>query len=107
MVTGGIALAALASLIFSVLVLYLWNWLMPALFGLKAISFWQAFGLVLLCKILFSGMGHAFSHDHLMTHVEMMDRKKRRLYNSYWEENGRDAFEAYVRKMDTDKTKDQ
>jgi hypothetical protein len=33
----------------------LWNWLMPALFGLPAISFWQALGLLVLTRILFGG----------------------------------------------------
>ncbi len=36
-------------------VLHLWNWLMPSLFGLRAISFWQAVGLLGLCWILFGG----------------------------------------------------
>lgn len=31
----------------------LWNWLMPELFGLPVITFWQAVGLNLLCFILF------------------------------------------------------
>ena len=34
---------------------HLWNWLMPMIFGLTAITFWQAIGLVLLSKILFGG----------------------------------------------------
>jgi hypothetical protein len=33
----------------------LWNWLMPAIFGLRAVSFAQALGLLLLGKILFGG----------------------------------------------------
>jgi hypothetical protein len=33
----------------------LWNWLMPALFGLKVIGYWQAVGLIILSKILFGG----------------------------------------------------
>jgi hypothetical protein len=33
----------------------LWNWLMPALFGLHSITFWQALGLLVLSKIFFSG----------------------------------------------------
>lgn len=33
--------------------MYLWNWLMPAIFGLKTITFLQALGLFLLSKILF------------------------------------------------------
>jgi hypothetical protein len=36
-------------------VFYLWNWLMPALFGLHAVTFWQAVGLVGLSWILFRG----------------------------------------------------
>ena len=36
----------------------LWNWLMPVIFKLPEINFWQALGLFLLSKILFSGVGH-------------------------------------------------
>jgi hypothetical protein len=38
-------------------VMYLWNWLLPALFGWKMITFWQALGLLALCRILFGGFG--------------------------------------------------
>lgn len=34
----------------------LWNWLMPALFRLPAISLGQTFGLLLLSRILFGGL---------------------------------------------------
>jgi len=44
-------------------VLYLWNWLMPAIFGLPAITFWQALGLMGLSWILFGGLrGFGGSH---------------------------------------------
>jgi hypothetical protein len=33
----------------------LWNWLLPTLFGLRSITFWQAIGLLALCRILFGG----------------------------------------------------
>src|SRR5947208_16336573 len=36
-------------------VMSLWNVLMPQLFGLRAITFWQALGLLLLAKLLFGG----------------------------------------------------
>ena len=36
---------------------FLWNWLAPALFGLQQITFWQALGLLALCRILFGGFG--------------------------------------------------
>jgi len=35
----------------------LWNWLTPTLFGWKEITFWQALGLLALCRILFGGFG--------------------------------------------------
>src|SRR5436190_269063 len=39
------------------LVKVLWNWLAPALFGLRQVTFWQALGLLALCRILFGGFG--------------------------------------------------
>lgn len=39
------------------LVQQLWNWLLPALAGWPRITFWQALGLLLLCRILFGGCG--------------------------------------------------
>ena len=38
-------------------VLQLWNWLLPPLFGWRQITFWQALGLLALCRILFGGSG--------------------------------------------------
>ena len=49
--------------VFGAIVMVLWNWLMPELFGLAAISFWQAAGLLTLCKILFGGLGSGH-HGH-------------------------------------------
>ena len=39
------------------LVLLLWNWLLPALFGIRLITFWQALGILVLSRILFGGFG--------------------------------------------------
>ena len=39
------------------LVLHLWNWLLPPLFGFRQITFWQALGILLLSRILFGGFG--------------------------------------------------
>jgi|SRR5436190_4438812 len=35
----------------------LWNWLMPLLFGLREVTFWQAVGILALSRILFGGFG--------------------------------------------------
>ncbi len=52
-ILGLLAFAALGGLI----VQLLWNWLLPPLFGFPAITFWQGFGLLALCRILFGGFG--------------------------------------------------
>lgn len=36
-------------------VMALWNWLVPELFGLKRLGYWQAWGLLVLGWILFKG----------------------------------------------------
>jgi hypothetical protein len=43
-------------------VMHLWNWLAPALFGWHTVTFWQALGLLVLCRILFGGLGSR-GHD--------------------------------------------
>jgi hypothetical protein len=50
--------------VFSTLLLALWNWLMPAIFGLPFITIYQALGLLVLSKILFSGFHHRGRHVH-------------------------------------------
>lgn len=40
------------SLFLSLPVLWLWNWLMPDIFNLPQITFWQALGLNLLSSFL-------------------------------------------------------
>ena len=34
----------------------LWNWLLPPMFGWPTLTFWQALGLLALCRILFGGL---------------------------------------------------
>ncbi len=46
------------------LVRRLWNWLLPPLFGVGEITFWQALGLLVLCRILFGGLGMRGSRGH-------------------------------------------
>ena len=38
-------------------VMQLWNWLLPPLFGWRQITFWQALGILLLSRILIGGFG--------------------------------------------------
>lgn len=110
MIIVGICVAILFALIFGYAVMYLWNWLMPSLFGLKSISFYQAFALVLLAKILFGNFGHHPKHHGPM--VRRLGRMKHFLhknkeiaehfdeYESFWEEKGKTMFKEYCAKKD-------
>ena len=35
----------------------LWNWLVPSLFGWRQITYWQAVGVLVLCRLLFGSWG--------------------------------------------------
>lgn len=41
------------ALLLTLPVMWLWNWLMPVIFELPTITFWQALGLSVLCSFLF------------------------------------------------------
>ncbi len=43
--------------VLSLAVMLLWNWLMPMIFGITAITYLQAAGLLILSKILLTGIG--------------------------------------------------
>ena len=58
----GVALATVLAFLLGVAVMALWNWLMPAIFGLPTISYWQAVGLFILCHLLFKS--HHEGHRH-------------------------------------------
>lgn len=59
----GIAGVAALGLVLGLAVQHLWNWLMPPIFGLTAISYWQAVGLLVLGHLLFGGI-HAHHGQH-------------------------------------------
>ena len=51
-------------------VMHLWNWLLPPLFGWRPVTFWQALGLLALCRILFGGHGFCRSDSRRRTPEE-------------------------------------
>jgi hypothetical protein len=54
-VIGVLLFSTIAIFGFGQAVHYLWNWLMPKLFGLPVVTFWQAVGLLALSWLLFGG----------------------------------------------------
>ncbi|MCX6561770.1 MAG: hypothetical protein NTZ26_14805 [Candidatus Aminicenantes bacterium] len=122
LVLGGVALAVLFAFLFGLVVQALWNWLMPGLFGFKTITYWQAFGLVLLAKLLFGSHGqvHKRHHDRFERHVHSRFGKCRgeadgpagidgvpgngkhwRHFREYWQSEGRAAFDAYLQEKES------
>jgi hypothetical protein len=58
--------------------MWLWNWLMPEIFRLPAIGFWQAIGILVLAQILFKG-GHG-------AHAGRRQWKKRQVWKHMQED---------------------
>ena len=70
-----LGVAALAAVVMA-----LWNWLLPSLFGFKEIGYLQAMGVLLLSKILFGGFrghgGHGRWHQHRLEQMTPEEREK-------------------------------
>jgi hypothetical protein len=77
------------------IVLHLWNWLLPPLFGWRDITFWQALGLLALCRILFGGFGfHSSGRSNVRRRMaerwEHMTPEERERFRQSW--RGRCGF---------------
>jgi hypothetical protein len=100
-IIGFIAFAFL----FGAVVMWLWNWLMPAIFHLGIITYWQAIGLAVLGRLLIGGFHHGghhrrghhrfgpWKHRH-----PMGNGMKWSYYEQYWSEEGENAFNDYVKR---------
>ncbi len=78
----GIGVAALvAFVVFTFVVMSLWNWIIPPVVGWHPITFWQALGLLVLSKILFGGFWRGSGRYHwrrrMMERWEQMTPEER------------------------------
>jgi hypothetical protein len=87
---GIVALFAVTALFF-----VLWNWLVPAIFNGPVITFWQSLGILVLSKILFSGVWKHKSHYSGYPHSEWRKRFEEKMKNMSDEEKER--FKAKFR----------
>lgn len=90
-IVKGLACVIAASLVIGFAVMYLWNWLMPAIFGLRTVTFWQALGLFVLGKILLGGFHR---------HNKCGDSRWNRRMKDRWEQMSpeeRERFRAGMR----------
>ena len=54
---AGICIMLAAYAVFGAVVMLLWNALMPQIFALPFLNYWQAVGLLILARVLFGGLG--------------------------------------------------
>ncbi|OHD09609.1 MAG: hypothetical protein A2086_14240 [Spirochaetes bacterium GWD1_27_9] len=87
----GIILVIILAVVLGIVVMLIWNYLMPDLFGLKQINYLQAILLVLLCKILFGNFHHKKYHDH---------HKK---YHKFWDKKGENKCKDFVNDISDNK----
>jgi len=76
-----VAIVIVAFTVFGFLTTHLWNYLMPSLFGLRTLTFWQAIGLIVLGRLLFGGIGPRFGgapwRRHMKERWEQMTPEER------------------------------
>jgi hypothetical protein len=107
MVIFGLVTAVIFGLLFGYFVELLWNWLMPTIFKLGLINYWQGFGIVILARLIFGGFGH--DHYGRRDHYQYWNRHSgydqnrwhyREHYDRWWHEEGKNAFEEYIAKRE-------
>jgi hypothetical protein len=117
----GICAAVFFAALFAVVVKLLWNWLMPVIFGLGTITFMQAFGLILLARLLVGGWhrGHneerhkSKRHDHLhkffehdFSGIPEEIRMNKKGFMQFWEIEGRERFGSHIKKENSENNKE-
>lgn len=101
---GTLFITGLATL-FGFGIMWLWNWLMPMIFGLTTLSFWEAIGVFILFKILLGGCGGFGGKDKKSSEKSNCqqepkgDFSKWKYYDNFWKEEGNKAYEAYVNRV--------
>ncbi|MBG6130258.1 hypothetical protein IWQ47_001659 [Aquimarina sp. EL_43] len=101
---GAIAITGLA-ILFGFVIMWLWNWLMPEIFGLTTLTYWQAVGVFILFKILLGGCGSGSSkksskdsHDNCKKDSKT-DFSKWKYYDKFWKEEGDEYYKQYIERQ--------
>lgn len=80
MIIGGLIAALALAFLLGLVVQTLWNNLMPDIFGLQEINYWQAVGLLILGHLLFGG-GHSFRHSRTRRKRDAIHEKISKNFN--------------------------
>jgi hypothetical protein len=109
-VIAGLVVMTAFSLVIGAIAMVLWNWLMPDIFELGRIDYWQAFGIVLLAKLVFGGFGKHFpppfagrkwadrrwleyAKHRGFSHNWHLDDD----YEEWWKKQGSQSFDEYMK----------
>ncbi|GAA3621895.1 hypothetical protein [Flavivirga jejuensis] len=97
---GTIAIIGLA-ILFGFVIMWLWNWLMPEIFGLTTLTYWQAVGLFILLKLLLGGCGGGSKKSSKNSRQKCYDDTKSdfskwKNYDKFWEEEGDELYKQYL-----------
>lgn len=103
LVIGGIFLGAGAAFLIGFVIMLLWNELMPHLFEVPFITFWQALGLALLGRLLLGGFGGGNSKDNSskrkgkqrISHCEDAYETDWEKYDKWWEKEGKKSYDEF------------
>ena len=127
-IIGMVILGIGVCVLFGFVVMWLWNGLMPAIFGLTKLTYWQAVGILILAKIIFGGFGmndsgsHKKSKKGTIRHEIKKEIKKEfekefekdrakdskehsdydEMYESWWETQGEKSFDEYMKNLNKD-----
>ncbi len=126
-ITGMVILGIGAAFLFGLVIMWLWNELMPVIFGLPKVTYWQGIGLLILSSILFGRPGSSSSESKkkdkkgkgfIKEQIREEIRKEfakefekehgeesketnsdyEKTYEEWWEVQGKESFEKYAKK---------
>jgi len=126
-IIGFVILGILFVISIGFVVMSLWNWLMPMIFDLPKITYWQGIGLLILAKILFGGIGGSSNdskesssrskkeihasvgqanpnyQENISTNDEALAQEE--AYDTWWVNEGEQLFENYMKKEAVEREK--
>ena len=120
-VIGFVILGIAAAFLFGLAIMLLWNWLMPMIFGLTTLTYWQAVGVLVLASLLFGRFGSRSGdgksekkknrpvRDSIKEEIKKEFEKEFKkefegkdnenyddMYDKWWSEEGESRFEEYM-----------
>lgn len=102
-----VGMVILAIILFTAVVMLLWNAVLVPVLGVGIITYWQAMGILILSKVLFGGKGkhgygkhhhcYGYGHKHGHHHHDYKRRWKEKFENLSDEE--KEKMEGFFRKF--------